>query len=545
MPSAAAKTMSSRSRSESAGAEMPPPWRLSPLRSESAPPTRTRVSMLVPATRTTSSTICPSFSSSVSPELTSFGRFLYATPTACALPLRGSSAVSRVKGAPSLSCTDPSRKHSMRIFGPARSSSTPTQRSARCAASRTCARRRRRSSTVPCEALRRTTSSPARIIWVSTCGSSVAGPSVATILARRRSAPRPSSITSALLQHGLRRQGLAFDELEERAAACGNVGNAVLHPVLLDGSEGVSAAGERERLAARDRLRDGARPLAELLEFEHPDRSVPDDGAGRLEQRAAAIGGVGADVENHLVAAHFADRAHIGVRRGRKLAAHDHVRRQGNLRIAGARLVHESPCDIQHLRLAQRAAHVHPGGGKEGVGDATTHDELVYPIEQRLEHQELGRHLGAADDRHQRPGGLPERPLQRLELPDQQRTGARHGSKPGHPVGTGLGPVRGAEGVHHEHLAQRRHAARELLIVLLLSFEKTYVLAQHGAAEGAVHPVDPVLAQRHGLAEQLREPRRYGCEGERGILLALLWTTEVRQDEHPGMLIERITDGRQ
>ena len=39
--------MSSRSRSESAGAEMPPPWRFKPLRSESSPPTRTRVSTLV------------------------------------------------------------------------------------------------------------------------------------------------------------------------------------------------------------------------------------------------------------------------------------------------------------------------------------------------------------------------------------------------------------------------------------------------------------------------------------------------------------------
>ena len=59
-----------------AGAEMPPPWRLSPLRSESSPPTRTRVSIVVPPTRSTSSTIWPSLSSSVSPAPTSRGRSL-------------------------------------------------------------------------------------------------------------------------------------------------------------------------------------------------------------------------------------------------------------------------------------------------------------------------------------------------------------------------------------------------------------------------------------------------------------------------------------
>ena len=48
---AAANLMSSRSFSDSAGAEMPPPWRLSPLRSDSSPPTRTVVSMRVALTR--------------------------------------------------------------------------------------------------------------------------------------------------------------------------------------------------------------------------------------------------------------------------------------------------------------------------------------------------------------------------------------------------------------------------------------------------------------------------------------------------------------
>src|SRR5215468_6456477 len=203
----------------------------------------------------------------------------------------------------------------MRIFGPARSSSTPTQRSARSAASRTCASRRLRSATVPCEALRRTTSSPARIICVSTSRSSVAGPSVATILARLSSVPLvPSfglSLTGALLEHRHCRQRLALDELEERATARGDIGDAVLDAVFLDRRKRVAAAGERECLAARDCLSDGAGALTELLELEHTHRAVPDDGAGSLQQRAAAVGAVGPDVEDHLVAAHLGDRTYV------------------------------------------------------------------------------------------------------------------------------------------------------------------------------------------------------------------------------------------
>src|SRR5437762_11786944 len=86
-------------------------------------------------------------------------------------------------------------------------------------------------------------------------------------------------------------------------------------------------------------------------------------------------------------------------------------------------------------------------------------------------------------------------------------------------------------------ISERGHATRELLVVLLLAAQEAHVLAQHGAPGRAIDSVDPVLAQRHGLAEQLREPRRHRRQGERWILLALLRATEVRNDEHSGVLV--------
>src|SRR3984893_1364999 len=94
------------------------------------------------------------------------------------------------------------------------------------------------------------------------------------------------------------------------------------------------------------------------------------------------------------------------VRRGGEFLADHDVRRQQDLRAAGMRLVQQAARDIEHLRLAQGLADVDAGSGKKGVGDTPAHDQPVDPLEQRLEHQQLGRDPGAADDRHQRPGRL-------------------------------------------------------------------------------------------------------------------------------------------
>src|SRR6202521_5944984 len=105
--------------------------------------------------------------------------------------------------------------------------------------------------------------------------------------------------------------------------------------------------------------------------------------------------------------------------------------------------------------------------------------------------------------------------------------------------------MRSAEGVHYEHLAQSRHAPRQLLVVLLLALVEAHVLAQHGAAGRTVNAVQPLLAQRHGFAEQLRQPHRHRRQRERFGLLPLLRPAEVRDDKHPGVLVEGIADGRQ
>src|SRR5690606_9058516 len=83
----------------------------------------------------------------------------------------------------------------------------------------------------------------------------------------------------ALLEHRDGRQALAFEELEERAAAGRDVGDVVRDPELLDRGQRVAAAGDRERAARGDRLADPARAGGEFGMLEHADRTVPYDRA--------------------------------------------------------------------------------------------------------------------------------------------------------------------------------------------------------------------------------------------------------------------------
>ena len=147
-------------------------------------------------------------------------------------------------------------------------------------------RRRAWSASTPCEKLTRTTSTPARTMSASTFASSVAGPE-----GRDDLGPAQDEAHAARsLQDVDRRQLLALDELEERAAAGRNVGNAVLDAVLLDGRQRVAAARQRERLGARDGVGERAGALAELIEFEHAHRPVPEDGAGGGDQPRERFG---------------------------------------------------------------------------------------------------------------------------------------------------------------------------------------------------------------------------------------------------------------
>src|SRR5690606_7397724 len=74
---------------------------------------------------------------------------------------------------------------------------------------------------------------------------------------QRAPASSPSKLVrlasaAARLQRGDRRQGLAFQELEEGTATGGDVADLLLDAVLVDSGQGVAATGDGERLGLGD-----------------------------------------------------------------------------------------------------------------------------------------------------------------------------------------------------------------------------------------------------------------------------------------------------
>ena len=59
--------------------------------------------------------------------------------------------------------------------------------------------------------------------------------------------------------------------------------------------------------------------------------------------------------------------------------------------------------------LAQRLADIDAARGEEGVGHAAADDQMIDLADEMAEHGELGRDLGAADHRRDRPLGIAER----------------------------------------------------------------------------------------------------------------------------------------
>src|SRR3546814_13511909 len=80
-------------------------------------------------------------------------------------------------------------------------------------------------------------------------------------------------------ERGHRRERLAFEELQERAAAGGDVRDVVGDAVLVDRCQGVAATGDGEGLRLGDGVCQGFGALAEGVELEHADWAVPDHGS--------------------------------------------------------------------------------------------------------------------------------------------------------------------------------------------------------------------------------------------------------------------------
>ena len=249
----------------------------------------------------------------------------------------------------------------------------------------------------------------------------------------------------------------------------------------------------------------------ERLELEHADRPVPDDRAGRRQDArpasrpfsgpmsrirsssATASTGFTVATASALNSRAVTTSTGIGTSAPRAFIGVDH----------GAGFVDEAG-------LGQALADAEARCEQEGIGDAATDHQPVDVPRQALQDGELGRHLAAGDDGHERPCRPGERPGDGVDLGGEQRAGAGDRRELGDAVGRRFGPVRGAERVVDEDVAQRRHLPGQGRIVLLLAPVQAAVLEQHQFAGPTSTPSTQPVSQRHLAARAARRgaPRR-------------------------------------
>ena len=102
----------------------------------------------------------------------------------------------------------------------------------------------------------------------------------------------------------------------------------------------------------------------------------------------------------------------------------------------------------------------------------------------------------------------------------------------------------GTKGVHHEHVAEIGHAARQGFVVGLFAHVEAHVLAHHDLALAHLDAVEPVLGERNIATQQLGQIAGHRRETVLVVRLAFLRATEVRHDHDAGAGIERGADCR-
>src|SRR3569623_737340 len=238
----------------------------------------------------------------------------------------------------------------------------------------------------------RTTSTPAWMMPSKALGSSVAGPSVATILVLRNidvslhvRARYPPAVLSLLVVWRRFRRRLAlralfqdrdcgqfftFQKFQKRAAAGRDVRDLVGDAVFRHGRERVAAAGDGECRTLGDGVGERLGALAELGELEYADRAVPDNGAGVLQNLRELFRCLGTDVEDHIVVGDLADLLQLGASGFGKFLAAYYVARYRDVAATRASLFGELARLRDQIIYTQRFADLVAGRGDESVGDA-------------------------------------------------------------------------------------------------------------------------------------------------------------------------------
>ena len=292
-------------------------------------------------------------------------------------------------------------------------------------------------------------------------------------------------------------------------------------PAFDDRGDRVAAADDRRALHAGDRLGDrvGARWRTRRSRT-RPSGPFQTTVFAVRDQRGVRLGRLGTDVEAHAVADRgIGDRQHVRRRAGFELRRDDVIggQRERDPGRRGALL--ELPRLVEQIVLDQRLADRDAARLQEGVGHRPADAERVDLAEEVLDHLELVRDLGAADDRHERAIRVVQRLAEVGDLGGHQQAGRGHRHVRDDALGRGVGAVRRAERVVDVDVDALGELLGEAGVVLLLFRVEAQVLEQHdaGRAGGGDCRADAVVGEGDGRAQELGQPRRDRPQAQLGV----------------------------
>ena len=221
------------------------------------------------------------------------------------------------------------------------------------------------------------------------------------------------------------------------------MGDLVGHSRLVHRGNAVAAAHNRGRGGIVGHgLGDPSRAFAELIELEYAHGAVPYDGARAGDLLGEEFNGCGTDVERHLIGGNrlaFGDHRACGT--GVELAGDDVVHRKQQAYMILLGLGDQLGREPHLVGFQHGFAGLLAHGLQEGIGHAAADDERVHLGQQVADYADLVAHLGAAQNRQERLGGVLGGLAQVFEFALHQQAGRVLLQEVGHALGAGVSAV--------------------------------------------------------------------------------------------------------
>src|SRR5690606_13917001 len=329
-------------------------------------------------------------------------------------------------------------------------------------------------------------------------------------------------------------------EFEECAATSGDVGDFVSDTEQVDCCQGVTTACDRERFAVCDSVSNNFSPFTEVREFEHANRTVPQDSFCVFQDFSQFLCRNVAQVQNLLFIFDVVYRFQGSSRRFGELSGNANI--GWNRDITGAQ---QAFGFVNQVCFIQGFTDVVALSGNEGVRDTTANDQLVSNFRQGIQNGQFGRNFRTTHDGNHWTSRFFQCFTQRIQFRGQQRTSARNVCEFTDTGGRRLRTVCSTECIHYEYVAQRRVFFGECFVVFLLAFVEANVFQHHQLTGSHFHAIQVIFHQANRAGQFVFQVINNRQQRELFVVLAFSWTTQVGGHHHFRTLLQSQFDGWQ